>query len=62
MSKDATGGISFCGLLTIVFITLKLTSTIDWHWFWSTIRNVLFPLSVCMFILLLILKMIVLLN
>lgn len=30
MSKEkSSGGIGFCGLLTIVFITLKLTSVID---------------------------------
>ena len=28
------GGIGFCGLLTIVFITLKLTNYIDWSWWW----------------------------
>jgi len=29
-----TGGISFAGLLTIVFIVLKLTGTIAWSWWW----------------------------
>jgi hypothetical protein len=29
-----SGGIGFCGLLTIVFIVLKLTNVIDWTWFW----------------------------
>jgi len=29
-----TGGISFTGLLTIVFIVLKLCGVIDWSWFW----------------------------
>lgn len=29
-----TGGISFFGLLTIVFIVLKLTNVITWGWFW----------------------------
>lgn len=29
-----TGGISFCGLLTIVFIALKLCGVIDWAWIW----------------------------
>lgn len=29
-----SGGIGFFGLLTIVFITLKLTHVIDWSWFW----------------------------
>ena len=28
------GGISFCGLLTIVFIVLKLTDVITWSWIW----------------------------
>jgi hypothetical protein len=28
------GGINFVGLLTIVFITLKLTHFIDWNWWW----------------------------
>lgn len=33
-SGGAGGGIGFCGLLTIVFIVLKLTKVIDWGWFW----------------------------
>ena len=28
------GGITFCGLLTILFIGLKLTKVIDWSWIW----------------------------
>ena len=28
------GGIGFTGLLTIVFIILKLTDVIDWSWWW----------------------------
>lgn len=27
-------GIGFDGLLTIVFITLKLLNVIDWSWWW----------------------------
>lgn len=38
MSEPSTttqsGGIGFVGLLTIVFITLKLTGYIDWSWWW----------------------------
>jgi hypothetical protein len=34
VTERASGGISFCGLLTIVFITLKLTGHIDWSWWW----------------------------
>lgn len=29
-----SGGIGFCGLLTIVFIVLRLTDVIDWEWWW----------------------------
>lgn len=29
-----TGGSGFLGLLTIVFITLKLTGYITWSWWW----------------------------
>jgi hypothetical protein len=32
--KTASSGISFGGLLTIVFIVLKLTDHIDWSWWW----------------------------
>lgn len=28
------GGIGFVGLLTILFIALKLTGFIDWSWLW----------------------------
>ncbi len=27
-------GIGFCGLLSILFITLKLTGFIHWSWLW----------------------------
>lgn len=27
-------GIGFPGLLTLIFITLKLTHVIDWSWWW----------------------------
>lgn len=33
-SSSSTGGIGFCGLLTILFIALKLTHFIDWSWWW----------------------------
>lgn len=33
-SSDSSGGIGFCGLLTLIFITLKLTHYIDWSWWW----------------------------
>lgn len=28
------GGIGFVGMLTILFIGLKLTNYIDWSWWW----------------------------
>ena len=33
-STVSSGGIGFSGLLTIVFIVLKLTHYIDWSWWW----------------------------
>lgn len=32
--KTTSGGIGFTGLLTIVFIFLKLTGYITWSWWW----------------------------
>ena len=31
---SANGGIGFIGVLTIVFIVLKLLNVIDWSWWW----------------------------
>lgn len=33
-TANRSGGIGFCGLLTIVFITLKLLNAIQWSWIW----------------------------
>jgi hypothetical protein len=33
-SSSSSSGIGFTGLLTIVFIMLKLTKYIDWSWWW----------------------------
>ena len=33
-SGQSNGGIGFVGLLTIVFVVLKLTNVIDWSWWW----------------------------
>jgi hypothetical protein len=33
-SSSTSSGIGFVGLLTIVFITLKLTGYITWSWWW----------------------------
>lgn len=37
MAENTTvksGGVGFGGLLTTVFIVLKLTHVIDWSWWW----------------------------
>lgn len=33
-TSNNSGGIGFLGLLTIVFITLKLIKVISWSWLW----------------------------
>lgn len=33
-NNSSNNGIGFFGLLTVVFITLKLTHFIDWSWWW----------------------------
>ncbi|MCA0341143.1 MAG: hypothetical protein LCH99_15630 [Proteobacteria bacterium] len=33
-SSSSSGGIGFVGLLTILFIALKLTGYISWSWWW----------------------------
>lgn len=35
-NSSASGGITFSGLLAIVFIVLKLCHVIDWSWWWVT--------------------------
>jgi len=42
MSENKSGGVGFAGLLTIVFIVLKLLKVIAWSWVW-----VLSPLWIC---------------
>ena len=37
MSKESSNsGVSFMGMLTILFTALKLTNYIDWSWWWIT--------------------------
>lgn len=33
-SSSSSGGIGFCGLLTICFIVLKLLGVVTWSWLW----------------------------
>jgi hypothetical protein len=32
--NNSSGGVGFAGLLTLIFITLKLTHVIAWSWWW----------------------------
>ena len=32
--KAANGGMGLCGVLTTIFIVLKLIGVIDWPWIW----------------------------
>ena len=34
VSSSLSGGVGFVGLLTIVFIVLKLLHYINWSWWW----------------------------
>ena len=55
LNRD-TGGVGFLGLLTLLFIGLKLTGYITWSWIW-----VLAPLWVPISITLLLLSAVILL-
>jgi hypothetical protein len=46
---QTSGGVGFCGLLTILFIALKLGGVIGWSWFW-VLSPVIFSAGVWAFI------------
>ncbi len=48
-NTPASGGIGFFGLLTIVFIILKLVDKIDWPWFW-VLSPMIIPAAIAVFI------------
>ena len=33
-NNTSSGGVGFFGLLTVLFIGLKLTDMVDWSWWW----------------------------
>jgi hypothetical protein len=35
-TQTKSGGVSFAGLLFLLFLGLKLTNQIDWSWWWVT--------------------------
>jgi len=52
-SSTQSFGTSFCSLLTILFIGLKLTGYIDWSWLW-VLAPLWLPLAVFLGVLLII--------
>jgi len=55
MSKhfQTSGGIGFLGLLTILFIALKLTKVIGWSWWWI-LSPILIPSCICLLVIIVI--------
>ena len=49
-SSSSSGGIGFTGLLTVLFVGLKLTNVIAWSWWW-----VLSPIWIPVFLFMIIL-------
>lgn len=56
-NKSSGGGIGFVGLLTIVFIVLKLLGVISWSWVW-----ILSPLWISTIIVVILLVVIVMIK
>lgn len=48
---QSSGGVGFLGLLTILFVGLKLTHYIDWSWLW-VLSPMLIPLGILLLIML----------
>jgi fatty acid desaturase len=46
-NASASGGIGFVGLLTILFIGLKLANIIEWSWWWALSPIWISGLAVC---------------
>ena len=56
-SSSSSGGIGFTGLLTVLFVGLKLTNVIAWSWWW-----VLSPIWIPILLLIIILIIAVLIS
>jgi len=48
--QQGSNGIGILSVLTIVFIVLKLTSNIDWSWFWVLAPTII-PFGIAILIL-----------
>lgn len=53
-SNKSSGGIGFGGLLTIVFIVLKLCGVIHWGWLW-VLAPLWIPIAIFLLVLIIIL-------
>jgi len=47
----SSGGIGFCGLLTVLFVGLKLTGYIAWSWWW-VLSPLWLPLGIVLLVIL----------
>jgi len=47
-SSSSSGGVGFLGLLTILFIGLKMTDYIDWSWWW-VLSPLWIPIAIVVF-------------
>lgn len=47
--KNASNGLSFCSMLTVAFVVLKLIDKIDWSWLW-VLSPLWIPLALVVFI------------
>jgi hypothetical protein len=52
-SSSSSGGLSFTGALTILFIGLKLGNVIHWSWWW-VLSPIWISLSIALFVLLIV--------
>jgi hypothetical protein len=53
-NNSASGGVGFFGLLSLVFITLKLLGVINWSWLW-VLAPVWIPITIAIVILIIVL-------
>ena len=60
-SGNKSDGIGFFGLLTLLFIGLKLTGHITWSWFW-VLSPAIFSLSIIIVIAIIAIVTIILIN
>jgi hypothetical protein len=51
-NSSQSNGIGFGSVLALIFITLKLTKTIDWSWWW-VLAPIWIPIAFLLFIFLL---------